>query len=199
MKNSLRLIAFTRFGIAAAALAATPLTAPAAAPNDAFGAERPAARIAPQVRHVETWMVDATPETVFPLLCPTLEYDWIPGWRARMVQSLSGVAEDGCIFQTKFDNDSLLTWVCTRFEPPTRIEYTCFADYGLVVRLKITLARAPEGTLMVWERTWHATAAGGEAFVAKWDRANWDAIMRRLHGQMDAYLAASRATGVSKH
>ena len=43
----------------------------------------------------------ASPERVFPLLCPVREADWIPGWRYKLIYSESGVAELGCIFATE--------------------------------------------------------------------------------------------------
>ncbi len=36
--------------------------------------------------------VSAPPATVFPLLCPTLEYLWLDDWDAKMIHSESGVA-----------------------------------------------------------------------------------------------------------
>lgn len=39
--------------------------------------------------------VHASPEAIFPLLCPVREYDWIPGWDCRLVYTESGLAEAG--------------------------------------------------------------------------------------------------------
>ncbi len=52
-----------------------------------------------------TILLEAAPETVFPLLCPVREYDWIESWHCRMVYSKSGFAEQDCIFQTNSAND----------------------------------------------------------------------------------------------
>jgi hypothetical protein len=35
---------------------------------------------------------DASPEIVFPLLCPVREAEWVPDWKYRMIYSQSGVA-----------------------------------------------------------------------------------------------------------
>ena len=40
----------------------------------------------------------ASPEKIFPLLCPVREMDWIPEWAPKLVISDSGVMEPGCIF-----------------------------------------------------------------------------------------------------
>ena len=40
-----------------------------------------------------TMKIDALPATIFPLLCPVREYEWIEPWSCDMVFSESGVAE----------------------------------------------------------------------------------------------------------
>ena len=42
--------------------------------------------------------LSGSPEQVFPLLCPTREYDWIETWQCELIYSDSGFAEPGCIF-----------------------------------------------------------------------------------------------------
>jgi hypothetical protein len=49
-------------------------------------------------QHIQT--NDAPPETVFPLLCPVREAEWVPEWKFKTIYSQSGVAEDGCVFLT---------------------------------------------------------------------------------------------------
>ncbi|MFW5488512.1 MAG: hypothetical protein ACNI3A_08885 [Desulfovibrio sp.] len=78
-------------------------------------------------------------EEIFPLLCPVREYDWIEHWQCAMIFSQSGVAEAGCVFTTDFPGDGPATWVCTRYEPPLRIDYTTFSAAGYVRTLEIVL------------------------------------------------------------
>ena len=35
-------------------------------------------------------VLNAPPATVFPLLCPVREAEWVPGWTVRMIHSASG-------------------------------------------------------------------------------------------------------------
>lgn len=83
--------------------------------------------------------VKAPLEKVFPLLCPVREYEWIPGWDCELLHSQSGVAEEDCVFRTDRTDTGPMTWVVSRYQPPDRIEFTCFADSGVVMRLKIKL------------------------------------------------------------
>ncbi len=65
---------------------------------------------------------DTTPEKLFRLLCPTTEYDWIPIWECDLLHSRSGYSEYNTIFSTD-SFGPLETFVCTRFEPNSMIEY----------------------------------------------------------------------------
>jgi len=117
-----------------------------------------------------------------------LEYDWIPTWRTKLIHSKSGVAEEDCIFETRFPGDGPMIWICTRYEPPTRIEYTCYAQRGYIVRLKIMLAAVQEGTQMVWSRSWHAYNADGEAWMQQWNGDRYDEMMNHRKAEMEHYL-----------
>jgi hypothetical protein len=80
-----------------------------AQPTDGFTAVREAKS--------GTQRLVATPEKVFPLLCPTREYDWIEHWRCQMVHSESGFAELDCVFTTDFPHVGDETWVVSVYRP----------------------------------------------------------------------------------
>lgn len=63
-----------------------------------------------------------TPEILFLLLCPTTEYDWLPGWNCELLHSESGYTENNVIFRSSFFGADEL-FVCTRFEPNQAIDY----------------------------------------------------------------------------
>jgi len=46
--------------------------------------------------------LNAGAKTVFPLLCPVKEDDWIDGWAdvCTIVYTDSGIAEEACVFET---------------------------------------------------------------------------------------------------
>jgi len=68
--------------------------------------------------------LDAPPEKVFPLLCPTREYEWIEPWQCDLLYSRSGVAELHCVFTTGATGDpSEEVWVISRYEPSRIIEF----------------------------------------------------------------------------
>ena len=50
--------------------------------------------------------INARPETVFPLLCPVKEVQWLDGWEYDMVFSRSSFVEEGCVFMTPGDGEA---------------------------------------------------------------------------------------------
>ena len=134
-----------------------------------------------------TFDVACAPERVFPLLCPVREYDWIADWSCQMVHSESGVAEPDCVFRTEFDGEPM-TWVVSRYEPPTRIEFTCFVPNLYVMRLQIALAGDEGGTRLDWTRRWLSLGpAGDERLAARTEREH-EHLMVRLRGSLRHYL-----------
>lgn len=97
-------------------------------------------------------IVKAGPDVVFPLLCPTREYDWIESWDCRLLHSESGYAEHNVVFRTRIA-DLEETWVCTHYEPCREIHYVRLAP-GLMTKLEISLLDRGNGeTLIRWSLT----------------------------------------------
>lgn len=114
--------------------------------------------------------VPASPQRVFPLLCPVREHEWVPGWRAEVLHSDSGLAELGCVFVTPDGHDQTpVTWVIHRYEPCARIGFTIFAPSAFVELLEIELRGDSHETELVWRR--HATALGAAGAELVRDRA----------------------------
>jgi hypothetical protein len=144
-----------------------------------------AARIA---RHA-TLHLSAPPERVFPLLCPVREHDWIETWRASIVYSDSGVAEDDCVFvQTEADGAQRV-WAVSRYEPRAGIvEFVAFAPGLHVMKLEIALFPEGSGTRSEWRRTLTALAPAGERALEAYTEEAAAAHMRALEAQLDHYL-----------
>ncbi len=95
--------------------------------------------------------------SIFPLLCPSRECDWIPGWTADLVYSDSGYAEEDCIFTTE-DPAGLGhgVWVLCRYEQDRRVEFVRVLEH-LVYQLRIVLT--PESD-RVTHMSWQITLTG---------------------------------------
>jgi len=146
-----------------------------------------------RVWHSYTQTIGARPETVFPLLCPVRELDWAPGWKPDWVISDSGVAEDGCIFQTPGDStqNRPATWVVTRHDPQAReVGMIKLIPEHTLMRLQARLEPLGEDRTAA-TITYEYTALGpeGEAFV-EGCTAEWYAnFMEHWESAMNRYLA----------
>jgi hypothetical protein len=110
--------------------------------------------------------VSAAPEKVFPLLCPVREYEWLEGWKCKMIYSESGVAEENCVFETDF-GEGPMAWIVSRYEPPRKIEFVISLPERRIERLNIVLRPQNDGTEIRWERiSTKLNEAGG---VPRWD------------------------------
>jgi hypothetical protein len=92
--------------------------------------------------------IHASPEEVFPLLCPEREKEWLPGWDARMICSASGIAERGAVFESPNDKGPIL-WLVTEYDSPQRIAFARWQPDGLVVHLEIALGRHHDASTAV--------------------------------------------------
>jgi len=137
-------------------------------------------------RHT-SFVVNAAPERVFPLLCPVREYDWIAEWSCQVLHSESGVAEPDCVFRTDFDGEPM-TWVVSRYEPPFRIEFTCFVPDLFVMRLQIALAGNEGTTRLDWTRRWLALGPAGDEWLARRKEGEHEQLMARLSRALRHYL-----------
>jgi hypothetical protein len=118
-----------------------------------------------------TQHIEAPPARVFPLLCPVREADWLEGWgdTLEMVHSLSGLAEDGCVFRTRVPGRPETVWIITRHDPAQGIVEFQRVTTGLVAtRLRIEVEAGAEASSTVRiTYTFTPLSPDGRAFVAK--------------------------------
>lgn len=82
----------------------------------------------------------ATPEIVFPLLCPVKEKDWLDGWNYEMIYSKSGLIEKNCVFSTSYPNEMDTIWHVTQHNPEKfEVEFLRVTPKATVVRINIKL------------------------------------------------------------
>jgi hypothetical protein len=137
-----------------------------------------------RVTHQYIQTNSAQPETVFPLLCPVREADWVPGWRYRLIYSKSGVAEAGCVFISE-ENNRETTWIITEYAPEAfRIAFV-WVDPGMVTaQIRIHLKPSGNVTSAHIQYTYTALSPEGnrevERFTEDWFRhkmESWQAAI----------------------
>lgn len=92
------------------------------------------------------------PDIIFPLLCPTTEFDWLPDWNCELLHTRSGYAEFNCIFKTSFFGMDEL-FVCTRYEKNLAVDYLRMSTH-ICGKLEVKLHDHCDGTTTgVWQVT----------------------------------------------
>jgi len=71
---------------------------------------------AKRIRRQYCQTINATPDVVFPLLCPVREAMWLDDWDYRMLYSKSGVAELGAVFSTPHLGEDDTIWIITKHD-----------------------------------------------------------------------------------
>lgn len=107
-------------------------------------------------RKVHTFAVDVktTVEDFFPLLCPSREADWIPGWDCDLIYTSDGYAEDKCVFTTDASNSvGEGIWTFTEFKQNEFIAFVRFQE-DILTHCKITVSDNQDGTITA---TWNVT------------------------------------------
>lgn len=169
-----------------------------------------------RVVHEYTQMNPASPEKVFPLLCPVREADWIPTWRYNPIYSEAGVAELGCIFTTPdptvedlsypFGSEGnqsesrasaaavalcpVTTWMCVDYDPAAfRIAYVWVKPNRVAAHLRIQLSAHSDGQTWTYIRyCYTGLTTEGNHEVESYDRPWFEAKMRGWETAINHYL-----------
>jgi hypothetical protein len=137
--------------------------------------------------------IEASPDEVFPLLCPVREREWLPGWDCRMIYSQSGVAECGAVFETVHPNGSTV-WVISDHVPSRRVGFARWQPDGLLVQIEITLGRHLQGdTAVCIAYTYTAVNDHGRAALKLLAEADWLRTMEFWEQSMNTWLRKQRA------
>jgi hypothetical protein len=132
--------------------------------------------------------IDASPERIFPLLCPVREYDWIDGWTAQVLYSQTGVAEKDCVFMTQRPGRPEATWVVSLYDPPHRIEFAIFHGREVVEKLDVALEPTGGRTALRWARTYTSLCPAGDRFLEAYTGEALDQAMAHLSRALQHYL-----------
>ena len=152
-----------------------------------------------RVTHEFTQTNDAPPETVFPLLCPVREADWVPGWQYTMIYSKSGVAEAGCVFTTPNDDGTQTTWLVTEYDPARlRIGFAWVNPGQIAAQIEISLKKNSKGaTTAVIRYTYTGLSTAGNQQVERYDKKWFEQKMQGWEAAINHYLRTGKAIGVA--
>ncbi len=125
---------------------------------------------------------------VFPLLCPTREYEWIQNWKCDLVFSESGLAELDCIFATHFPGDEKDIWVVDCYQPTEMIQFIRVAE-NRVIRYRISLKDNAHGqTIALWEQIVTGLTETGNRYVESLSNLEFGIKIKELENMINYYL-----------
>lgn len=137
--------------------------------------------------------LNADTKTVFPLLCPVREDDWIDGWSdiCTIVYTDSGIAEEACVFETDAPLEGHSVWICSKYNAErTEIEYIKHIVGKAIVKLSMAVRGVPGGKSRI-DAIYIATGWGekGEAYVKHLaDKGIMD-MLNGLEDKINYYVA----------
>ncbi len=139
--------------------------------------------------------VTAPPGMVFPLLCPVREREWLEGWKAEVVYSDSGFAEENGIFTSENPLLGDAVYVVSRHEAARgRIEFTIFYPGTCVQRLGIELQpTSGGGTRLTWSRLFTSLSPHGSALIDKISEEVFEAQMLGIAQSLERHCRRLQA------
>ena len=146
-----------------------------------------------RVTRTYTQTLVASPDVVFPLLCPVREADWIPGWDPLLVLSSSGVAEPDCVFVTAASPADAI-WYVTRHEPAAGYVEMIKVSPGVTAcRLAIRLRRTSDGCEADVSYMHTSLGPQGDDFVRGFTEASYVRAMQQWEARLNHYLVHDSA------
>ncbi len=135
-----------------------------------------------------TQQLNADPATVFPLLCPVREADWIAGWDPLCVVSESGLGEPDCVFMTSAAPHDAV-WYITRHQPEHGfLEMLKITPQFTACKLSITLQPTATGSSALVTYTHTSLGPEGDAFVASFTEEYYRRFMQDWESRLNHFL-----------
>jgi hypothetical protein len=154
-----------------------------------------------RVKHSYTQSVSATPDNVFPLLCPVREHDWAPGWSTDWIISGSGLVEQECLFQTppKAGAKDASIWIVTRHDPSAyEVEMYKVTPGQTIGKLAISLTeqgRTETRAQISYEFT--SLGPDGDAFLDNFTTEWYEKFMQGWETAINHYLRTGEQLNVA--
>lgn len=140
----------------------------------------------------------ASPRKVFPLLCPTKEYDWIAPWKCELIYSESGFAELDCVFLTNFPDDVKETWMIDKYDINRLIQFVRFSE-SRVIRYCIELIdNKNDTTNAIWTQTIISLNSDGNSFIDNLSSIEYDNEIKTLEKMLNHYIKTKRRLEINE-
>jgi hypothetical protein len=138
--------------------------------------------------------INATPQNVFPLLCPVREAEWLDGWNYRMIYSRSGLVEEGAVFSTSHPGEADTIWMVVHHDPKNyRVDFARFTPKSKTCLLKIAVRpKEMQQSLVDISYTYTAIASEGNEFIDHFTEAAFLEAVTFWEKSMNFYLETGK-------
>jgi hypothetical protein len=150
---------------------------------------------AKRIARRKTFEVTAPPGVVFALLCPVREREWLEGWKADVVYSDSGFAEEDAIFTSENPLLGNAIYVVSRHEADQgRVEFVVFYPGTCVQKLGIELRPvAGGGTRLTWSRLFTGLSPHGNALMEQITEEAFETQVRGIAESLERHCKRLQA------
>ena len=142
------------------------------------------------VTHTYAQRILAPAAEVFPLLCPVREAEWLDGWDCELMYSVSGVAEEGCVFTSAEPDETRTIWLITQHDAENHhVQFAGVTPVSRVAKVDITLRDNGDDTTrasIVYSVT--GLNEQGNRFVDAYTADSFSQGMRWWERSMNHYL-----------
>lgn len=133
--------------------------------------------------------VQAVPEKIFPLLCPTREYEWIESWNCDLIYAKSGYAEEYGVFTTNFPQDGGVDlWVVSRYEPASHIQFVRSSSLRTMIYDIALVDNGDGSTTLTWQQIITGLNDAGDEFVSNLKERDFTDLISVLGKLLNYYL-----------
>jgi len=137
--------------------------------------------------------LQASPEEVFPLLCPVREMEWVDGWDPLVVFSRCGLAEPDCVFLTGNEEPDSVWIITDRDSDNFKMEIIKVTPWTTVAKIAISLSENDQsGTDATVTYTYTALSEAGKDFINDYTESFYAEFMRYWENRINDYLLSKR-------
>ncbi len=135
-------------------------------------------------------VINSTPETIFPLLCPVKEKEWLDGWSYKLIYSQSGFAEEGAIFTTSKEGEEDTAWIITvRDNENHKVEFVSVTPKSRASSLKIKVRQKGFDSSFVDIKYTHTSlSSNGDNFIDNHTEKVFLGMMKFWEDSMNYFL-----------
>ena len=138
--------------------------------------------------------INATPDQVFPLICPVREAEWADDWDYKMIYSKTGLAEEGAVFSTPYEGEQDTIWIITKHDPIKRqVEFVRVTPVSRASILTVDISEKDERTSYVdITYTYTAITEEGNQFIDNYTEEFFQTNLKHWEESMNYFVETGK-------